>query len=289
MMLAEKIVWLLVLSSLLVVVLSLCPSTRVSVSSPKTCSVDNHHNHKVHVNRKVTNGISKYFECLNVPCNCGYDPSWTRVAYLDMTDPSQSCPNAWATINTTVRGCGRQPSSSGSCDSVFYSTHGIQYSQVCGRIKAYQYGNPEGFGTGVSSIDTYYVHGVSLTHGRTRSRHHVWTFVNAGHETDKLFYICPCMLSNSSLWPHSVPLFIENNYFCATGSHNSSSGLFMDNPLWDGEGCTGVNTCCKFNQPPWFCRTLPEPTSDDLEVRICADYYTSEENTFISNIEIYVK
>ncbi len=104
---------------------------------------------------------------------------------------------------TNVSGCGRQPTSRGSCDSVLYSTHGIQYSQVCGRIIAYQYGVPEGFVHYVKDIDSYYIHGLSLTHGSK----HVWTFVNARDETThKLNWLCPCMLSNSTKEP---PSFVQ--------------------------------------------------------------------------------
>ena len=229
-------------------------------------------------------------------CECSsHDCSWTRVAYLNMTDSSQTCPSAWVTINTPVRACGRQPSNNGSCDSVFYSTNRLSYTQVCGRMNGYQYGNPNAFssflleGTGLNS---WYVDGVSLTHGPPGSRTHVWTFANAWFEisTSEFDSGCPCMFSNSSEWPYTVPSFVGNNYFCATGSLLRQAGIFYaDNPLWDGVGCTGNNTCCQFNQPPWFCRTLPTATSDDLEVRICANQGTGNENTYISNIELYVR
>ena len=240
-----------------------------------------------------TEVIRKYILCSpSNPCNCGErDDTWIQVGHLDMTDSSQSCPSAWDIINTAnVRGCGRRQTSGGSCDSVFYSTRGMQYSKVCGRIIAYQFGRPEGFIQRINNISSYYIHGVSLTHGLPRK--HVWSFVNAIDETsNSTSFLCPCMLSNSSAWPHSTPSFVGNDYFCATGTRNSPnpSQLYIHNPLWDGVGCSGDNTCCQFNQPPWFCRTLPAPTTDDLEVRICANYATSDENTYISNLDLYVK
>jgi hypothetical protein len=42
---------------------------------------------------------------------------------------------------------------------------------------------------------------------------------------------------------------------------------YYDDPLWDGEGCGPISTCCRFNNPPWFSKSLPKPTTDDLEVR----------------------
>ena len=48
---------------------------------------------------------------------------WHRVAYLNMSDPSQQCPTAWREYNTSgIRACGRPVSSLASCLSVFYST-----------------------------------------------------------------------------------------------------------------------------------------------------------------------
>ena len=113
-------------------------------------------------------------------CNC--DNSWTRVAYLNMTDSSQTCPSAWATVNSPVRACGRRPINSGSCDSVLYSTNGLSYTQVCGHIIGYQYGNTDAFWSSVTKytgLNSWYVDGVSLTHGPPGQRTHVWTFANA--------------------------------------------------------------------------------------------------------------
>ncbi len=44
-----------------------------------------------------------------------------------------------------------------------------------------------------------------------------------------------------------------------------------DDPLWDGAGCGPTSSCCQLNNPPWFCVSFPEPTTDDLELRICTD------------------
>ena len=64
--------------------------------------------------------------------------------------------------------------------------------------------------------------------------------------------------------------------------------FYPDNPLWDGVGCDeSVTTCCQFNNPPWFCKLLPQPTLDDIEIRLCADNYN--ERTPVELIEIYVR
>ena len=51
---------------------------------------------------------------------------------------------------------------------MFYSTNRLSYTQVCECINGYQYGSPNAFGSSVTrniSLDSWYVDGVSLTHG----------------------------------------------------------------------------------------------------------------------------
>ncbi len=38
----------------------------------------------------------------------------------------------------------------------------------------------------------------------------------------------------------------------------------------------------------WFCATLPQMTADDLEIRLCRDSDSNDEDIIISLIEIYV-
>ncbi len=82
-----------------------------------------------------------------------------------------------------------------------------------------------------------------------------------------------------------------DNYFCETGNTGLSHNFGNENsndPLWDGEGCGSTSTCCQKNNPPWFCATLPQMTADDLEIRLCRDSDSTDEDIIISLIEIYV-
>ena len=108
---------------------------------------------------------------------CGSE-LWYRVAHLNMSDPSQQCPSSWREYNTSgIRacGCGRPASSSGSCPATLYATS-HQYSKVCGRATGYQIGSPDAFGNLAISqpLDSYYVYGVSITHGTPRN--HISTY-----------------------------------------------------------------------------------------------------------------
>ena len=224
---------------------------------------------------RSSNGSAVRVYCdFNRQCGCNGASTWTRVAFLD---PNQVCPSNWTTIPTPVRACGRVRKNETSCDSVFYSTFGLTYSRVCGRIIAYQIGITDAFQELVfsSSIDEAYVDGVSLTHGSAGSRQHIWSFASAIGE-EGLFdtwWLCAC--SNSDNWPHSTS-FVGNDYFCDSGNHDEvvPSIFHSNDPLWDGQGCDPISTCCQFNNPPWFCKTLPRSTTDDLEVRICNGGYT---------------
>ena len=229
-------------------------------------------------------------------CDCG-GPGWRRAAYLNMSDPTQTCPPAWELFNavaTPKRSCGRPYIyDRNKCNSATFPTRGVQYSQVCGRIIAYQFGQPEAFigenSYGPQPIDGLYVDGVSLTYGNPRQ--HIWTFANALDERGGI-NTCPCTNINSQI-TIVVPSFIGNDYFCETGVPPGQrwgvSTFYPDDPLWDGEGCGPTSTCCTFNNPPWFCKQLPQPTNADLEIRICSHNGAFVENTSIELIEIYTK
>ena len=64
--------------------------------------------------------------------------------------------------------------------------------------------------------------------------------------------------------------------------------LYSEDPLWDGEQCEG-ECCSNGKSPPWFSVELPNPTSDDIEVRICCGEGTQEDDTPIQLLEIYVQ
>ena len=223
--------------------------------------------------------------------SCGGSTGWKRVAYLNMSDPTQQCPSVWQEITTPFRVCGRRSNTSASCEGLNYTTGSEQYDQVCGRIIGYQKGTVDAFLRGPHvSIDSYYVDGVSVTHGSPRQ--HVWTFAAGLDErTVHADATCPCVAG--SLQGSRIPSFVGQNYFCETGVLNwgSTPGVFYPNgdPLWDGLGCGPASSCCTFNSPPWFSVVLPSPTTDDIEVRICdrADYRS--EDSPIQLIELYVK
>ena len=147
------------------------------------------------------------------------------------------------------------------------------------------------FDSGGRTIDERYVDGVSLTYGNPRQ--HIWTFANALHEASG-GSVSKCSCTDPSL-PNTTPSpsFVGNDYFCETGVPSdqswSSRTFHADDPLWDDQGCGPTSTCCTFNNPPWFCKQLPQSSNADLEVRLCLLNSANLENTPVELVEIYVK
>ena len=217
---------------------------------------------------------------------CNSTGGWMRVANLNMTDTNQHCPSGFRLIASPKRTCGTPGS---SCVSTTFPLNGVKYSKVCGKIIGYQYGSPDAFGwiRGLT-IDNGYVDGVSLTHGQT-PRKHIWTFAAAVDETRSNYYVCPCTKPDAT-YTGVVPPFIGQDYFCDTGSrYTVRSQFYSADPLWDGSGCGSTSSCCGFNNPPWFCKQLPQPTSDDIELRVCVNEALSNEDVALETIEIFVQ
>ncbi len=244
---------------------------------------------------QISEDIRGSLQDVVTPCGLG----WTLAASLNMTDPTQNCSSAWyEDTRSGKRLCYRQPSSSGGCDSVIFSTDGKEYTQVCGRAIGYQYTTLDTYGYQVQgTIDNHSVDGLSVTHGQPGDRTHIWTFaVGADEANIGIELICPCVnLVNTAIVPSyiDVPSYVAANYFCESGvpypDSYSFGVLYDDDPLWDGDGCGPNSDCCSFNSPPWFTVELPTPTTDDIEVRNCADHNTYEEGTGIELIEFYIR
>ena len=221
--------------------------------------------------------------------NCGFG-LWYRVAHLNMSNSSQQCPSAWREYSSSgVRGCRRPESLSPSCSATFYPTSG-QYSRVCGRVIGYQIGSPGVFANSGQGIDSHYVYGVSVTHGTPRN--HIWTLAAGVSEggIPSAGINCPCI--NPSLPGITIPpSFVGNNYYCESGNPTNTvifSNLYSSDPLWDGQQCEG-QCCSNGKSPPWFSVDLPNPTTDDIEVRICIPEASHIDDVAIQLLEFYVQ
>ena len=238
--------------------------------------------------QNLTVEIQKTNSRLGEGYECGGTGGWRRVVYLDMTDPTTNCPSGWQLTSYDSKNlCGKVDTGGLICDSVLFPVTGGDYTSVCGSIRAYQYGQIDAFESyhdgQATTIDSAYVSGVSLTHGTPRQ--HIWTFAAGASEAEPTWEdACPCDASISI----RIPPFVSGDYFCESGVNSGSVGGFHpDDPLWDGSGCTNSSSCCSFNNPPYFTKQLPYPTSDDIEARLCR--WNAADDSPIEFIELYVK
>ena len=218
---------------------------------------------------------------------CG-SKGWTRVAHVDVPN-EKSCPGDLTFISSPIQSCGGLPTA--GCASANFSTHGISYSQVCGRLRGYQVGDPDAFGPYVNDPGKpdLVMDGVLISHGKTQK--HIWAYA-IGYEKVpvQLTYhnnYCPC---TDPRFNGIVPPFIGNDYYCDSGvDSNPKIGKFYTTPLWTGEGCTPPNFCCSHSGMPQFCKTLPVPTTDYIEIRNCHNSPASVEDTALDLIELYIQ
>ena len=230
--------------------------------------------------------------------NCGGIWGWRRAVYLDMIDPNTNCPSGWQLTGYSKRACSRASSSSLSCDSVFFPVSGGSYSQVCGRIRAYQRRLPDAFygynRGGQTTIDSAYVCGVAVMYGSPRQ--HIWTLIaNGAQENDTISQssICPCDMSGEN---NMIPPFVGEDYFCESGYvcpryyiYALVYALHSNDTLWDGRDCHSTSTCCSLHNPPYFTKTLSQTTTDDLELRMCLWNHAPHDNVAVELVELYVK
>ena len=215
---------------------------------------------------------------------------WMRVAYIDMRNTSHQCPSRLTLFSRSSpprRVCNI---TTHGCVSTTFTVHGVEYSHVYGRIIGYQDKVSCAFFRHADPIDSAYVYGVSLTHGQS-PRKHIWTFAGASDETARDTYCkCPCTNINAS--PPPVPNYVGNDYFCdtalSTNYRDVPRAFQPSDPLWDGAGCGSTNACCSFNNPPWFIKDLPTPTTDDVEMRLCSPHI-SDGTAPIEIIELYIQ
>ena len=224
---------------------------------------------------------------------CG-GTGWRTAVFIDMTDPSQDCPQGLSLTDYSIRSCGRSHIQHNGCSSVTFPINN-QYSEVCGRVTAYRWGYQSafyGYNVRQQSINGYYVDGLGLTHGSPQT--HIWTFASglfsgAHGGNGRKEQRCPCDPEN----PHGAPSFIGNDYFCDSvetmNLWGTGTGFYFypDNALWDGQDL--LDTCYGLNNPPWFNKILPAPTSNDIDLRMCFVDADQVSNIGIKLLELYVR
>ena len=231
------------------------------------------------------NSSSGLMYCAMNLTRCGNTTGgWTRVAHIDMTRPEGTCPSPLETV-PSPRSCSR--AGGAGCSSVYFSTIGVPYTEVCGRAVVYQHHTTDAFAAFHSSgnnIDNPYVDGLSIIYDTPRR--HLWTYA-AGHaESDgSIRGDCPCA-SDIGTQP---PSFVGDHYFCESADVGGTEDQwYADDPLWDGAGCPTGNTCCDPPNLPWFNRMIDEPSTANIELRLCRDEAATNEDLSVELFELFV-
>ena len=185
-----------------------------------------------------------------------------RVAMLDV----QNCPLELKQkiFNGNITSCVVREND-GGCTSIFYSSLDIPYSRVCGRIRAYKIGTPDGF-RGVEGVEGgingNYLDGISITVNTATSRTHVWSLV-AGHSCYE-----------------NRPTFVGNDIVCETSSPCAMRTL-CGSLLWKSQQYGR-------NVSSWL-KEMQSPHVSDIEVRVCRDQKKNDEDLAIATLELYVQ
>ena len=226
----------------------------------------------------TTTGVHEIYCDMELECG-GHKGGWMRIADLNTTR-GDICPSGWTEITTPVAAC-IAPSEDAGCYAADFSTLSIPYSKVCGMAVGYGSRSTDGFLASIfpsRSINGPYVDGVSITYGDPRK--HIWSYAIDN---------CPCF-NNPFEQP---PTFVHDNYYCESGSLGNSvapvAGVYINDPVWDGNGCSGEENCCSEPSLPWFYRQIPLTTSQDIETRICRDQASTDEDVLVRELQLYVQ
>ena len=242
------VIMILLILMLISIVLSVATFSQLTSELSKVATKLDNQNEDIRIQLTlIQNNISQLDDRLNDFISTEFNPSqcgaglWWRVAYLDMTEPSQQCPSAWREYNTDRgRACGRPESSTGSCAAVLYFTN-RQYSRVCGRIIGYQVASPDAFRIIEHKFDGRGLDGVIISHGEQQD--HIWSFAAGITEEGSTHRQsnCPCSPEAGTQSPENIRGTC--NYFCESGNSDNDferGRLYSSDRLWDGQQCEGI-------------------------------------------------
>ena len=205
---------------------------------------------------------------------CGHgEKGWARIGYLNMSDPFHSCPEGFKEVDGSSRGC-KKASRKTTCSSmIFANPDKIQFSKVCGTVAAGQHNNPDGF-IREGEMAGWEYDGISV---HLRQSNIYLVVLGAPGEQYESWFTCPCKALDDPMQATLMTFAtdLSPSKFCPSGVNQGS--------------CPAKINCCAAGGLPPFCITLPEVTTDDLELRVCLDQDESDEDISVQQVELLVQ
>ena len=242
--------------------------------------------------------VKVYCVMNNTECGGGV---WTEIANVNMSIPSNVCPNGLEKV-FTPKSC-RKNNNSG-CSNTTFKTYNLRYNSVCGKIIGYQVSTPDAFYPyhGITDAeviqklqdsvtpDDAYADGVLLSYNTPRE--HIWTFTAQNNRYSKNYGAgCPCTPDNR-IYTGKKPVFVGEDFFCETGNYNANTEVnktYTAHKLWDGTGWGTFPEGCEGSRDPWFKKKFSFSIKSDLEMRVCLNQARSDEDFLIEQIYLYVQ
>ena len=240
--------------------------------------------------RSSRNNTAIRVYCYMTGYNCG-GGVWMRIGEINMNRRFSQCPGTLQRVYiNNGRYCYRRSS---PCSTVSFDSFGKNYTEVCGYVKAYQYGSPDAFQSNNPSIG-FYGEGISVTHGSSKS--HLWSYIMGSRYPSRSYYgssgNCPCNTYGST---SSAISQVGTNYYCDSGvqsnSNPSSSTLYTSyGVLWSRSSiCRSYSTCCNDPDQPWFKATTNTSTNDNVDLNWCASSSVGDEEAATTDVLLYIK
>ena len=218
---------------------------------------------------------------------CNVNGNGTRVGYINMEETT-TCPSGmkFASNNITgQRACGINDDVGGCPVSMTFKAN-TSYTQVCGRVRGYQFGKTEGFyHKSIQGVDS-----TGIIFRFEDSNEPIWSYVAALSEVG---------VPDSQKCPRDrlnitnrldVPSNVNDHFYCETGfekypeENSQKDDVFLGDPLWDGTGCISdsSHSCEAYG---WFHRLVE---SNDMSIRVEICRKNSNQNIFIDLLDLWV-
>jgi hypothetical protein len=173
------------------------------------------------------------------------------------------CNGVWSFVSG--KGCHKASSAAGCATKVF-TTGGWPFTQVRGRVTAFQQGSTGGWGDGGDSISIWTTTGV-----------HVWTYALGaiGLTPQQCYCDVDCVYRCPVHGGAVPPASLGDNFYCESGNAACSADFTTFYPTR------------LFASRPDFQRSFPAMVAD-LEVRVCPSQGTNDEDIFFDTLELSV-